>query len=201
MATRTWPDRAARALTEICAPWVIVVVLPLLVAWQATHRIGPTLVWGLLVAATSSILPMAVIVWGARKGRWEGHHVRNRSGRAVPFAALIALSSAGLALLWIGGAPRALLALDVAMIAALLVTAAITIRWKVSMHAAVAAGAVAVLATTWGPLCWLLAPLVAAIAWSRVRLRAHTPAQVAAGARIGALVGGLLFATLTPTPT
>jgi hypothetical protein len=39
------------------------------VAWQATHSLVPMSLWGLLVTLTSSILPMGVIVWGARAGR------------------------------------------------------------------------------------------------------------------------------------
>ncbi|WP_425524732.1 phosphatase PAP2 family protein [Saccharopolyspora ipomoeae] len=189
-------DRLARVLTELFAPWVIVVLLPLAVAWRATHRVLPALGWGLLVAATSSILPMAVIVWGARTGRWDGHHVRDRAGRLVPLIALIVMSLVGLGLLVALGAPRQVIVLDVAMIASLLVTGGITARWKISMHSAVASGAVVILAVTYHPVCWALMVLVAAISWSRVQVRDHTTAQVVLGALIGAAVGGGLFAAL-----
>lgn len=189
-------DTAARVLTEVLAPWVIVMFLPLAVAWQATHALGPTVFWGLVVALTSSILPMAVIVWGGRTGRWEGHHVRNREGRLIPFLALIGLSALGLVLLLVGNAPWSLVALDISMITSLLVTGAITARWKISMHTAVAAGAVVVLAVTYNPVCWAFAALVAAIGWSRVRVNDHTTAQVIGGALTGALIGGGLFAAL-----
>jgi membrane-associated phospholipid phosphatase len=196
LAHWTWVDRIARVVTEVLAPSVVVTVLPLIVAWQATRAAGPTLGWGLLVALTSSVLPMAVIVWGARSGRWDGHHVRDREGRLVPFLALIVLSSIGLALLIVLGAPWMLVALDVTMVSALLVTGAITIWWKVSLHAAVAAGAAVVLVVLHGP-AWLLSSLVvAAISWSRVRLGDHTTAQVVGGSVVGAAVVGGLFAVL-----
>jgi hypothetical protein len=38
-------------------------------------------VWGLVVALCSSILPMVFIVHGARQGRWDGHHLRDRERR------------------------------------------------------------------------------------------------------------------------
>ena len=189
-------DIAARVITEVLAPWVIVLLLPLAVAWQATHSPAPMILWGLLVSLTSSILPMGVIVWGARTGRWDSHHVRNRAGRLVPFLALIFFSLVGLALLLVFGAPWLLTALDLSMITSLLVTGAITIRWKISMHTAVAAGAVVVLATTYTPLLWALLPLVAAIGWSRVRIRDHTTAQVIVGATMGAIIGGGLYSAL-----
>lgn len=181
-------------LTEVCAPWVIVIVLSGGVAWAATHAWLPTLGWGLLIASTSSVLPMCVIVWGARSGRWDGHHVRDRDGRLVPFAALIGLSGLGLASLVLSGAPWMLVALDVAMLACLLVTGAVTAWWKVSMHAAVAAGAVAILAVTYTPVLWSLSLLVGAVCWSRVRLGDHTPAQVTVGTVTGLVVGGGVFA-------
>jgi hypothetical protein len=55
----TASDFVARLLTQLFAPWVIVMMLPLAVAWQATHALGPTILWGVLIALTSSVLPMA----------------------------------------------------------------------------------------------------------------------------------------------
>ncbi|MEO3855696.1 phosphatase PAP2 family protein [Acrocarpospora sp. B8E8] len=66
-------------------------------------------------------------------------------------------------------------------------TGPITFWWKISFHTAVAAGSVVMLA-------WLLPPapvyavgaaLVMVIAWSRVTLGDHTPAQTAAGVLAG----------------
>lgn len=190
-------DVLARMLTELLAPWILVVVLPLAVAREATSELGSAVGWGLLVVLTSSILPMVVIVWGARSGRWDGHHVRNRQERLVPFLVMIALSGVGLALLLLGGAPWLLTALDISMVISLLAAGAVTLRWKISMHTAVASGTVAMLAETYGPALWMLSPLVIAIAWSRVRVRDHTVPQVATGGVLGAVVGGGLFALLS----
>nr|WP_228046737.1 hypothetical protein [Saccharopolyspora sp. HNM0983] len=194
---RTRGTAVARLLTEVLAPWVIVLLLPLAVAWQATHALLPTLLWGLLVAVTSSILPMGIIVWGARTGRWDGHHVRNREGRLIPFVALLVFSLGGLAALILARAPWLVIALDISMISTLIVTGAITSRWKISMHTAVAGGAVVILAATYSPVFWLLAVLVAAIGWSRVKIHDHTTAQTIGGAIVGAISGGGLYAPLS----
>lgn len=191
-----WSARAARLFTEALAPSVVVTLLPLAVAWAATRAVLPTVGWGLLVALTSSILPMVVIVRGARSGRWDGRHVRNREGRLVPFLVLIVLSLVGLGLLVVLGAPWPVIALDLIMLATLCVTGAVTLRWKVSMHAAVCSGAAVVLVVTYGPLWWLSLLLVAGVGWSRVQVRDHTPGQVVVGAVLGAVVGGGLFALL-----
>lgn len=198
---RNWRTATARLLSEALAPSVIVVVLPLAVAWQATGAVLPTVLWSSVVALTSSVLPMGVVVWGSRTGRWDGHHVRDRRGRLIPFLTLIVLSLLGLAVLVSAGAPWPLVALDIGMVLSLFVTGAITIFWKVSMHSAVAAGATVVLALTYGALWWLLAVVVAAVSWSRVAVEDHTPAQVVGGALTGAVVGGGCFALLLGSAT
>jgi len=187
-------QRAARIVTEACSPAIVVVLLPIAVAWHATgHRPGPTVLWGLVVAVFSSVLPMAFIVRGARLGRWDGHHVRNREGRLVPLALCLVSTAVGLAILLFGHAPRDVVALDVAMLVTLFVCAIVTRWWKISLHCAVAGGAVATLALLYGPLSLVLVAIVAVIAWSRVEVRDHTVAQVIAGALIGPIVGGVVF--------
>jgi membrane-associated phospholipid phosphatase len=78
----------------------------------------------------------------------------------------------------------------------LAVALAITLVWKISIHTAVAAGAVVVLALVFGPALLVLAPLVALSGWARVEVGDHTPAQVLAGAAVGAAVAGAAFPLL-----
>ena len=75
-------------------------------------------------------------------------------------------------------------------------TALVTSAWKISVHQAVSAGAVIMLAQTYGP--WALSAyiLVAVVGWSRVELRDHTPAQVIAGTLLGTTVAAVVFAAL-----
>ncbi|WP_433271864.1 hypothetical protein ACQPZF_14180 [Actinosynnema sp. CS-041913] len=201
MVTST-PPLLARVVTEILAPWVLVLSLPLLVAWHATGNAFQTVVWGLVVGVTGSVIPMAVVVRGARRGRWNGHHVTNREGRLVPLFTCAASLGTGIALLVVGGAPHRMLALSLSMFLSLVVSIAITFGapvpgggrgWKVSVHTAVAAGALAVLVVTFGPWTLVFAPAVALVGWSRVALGDHTVAQVVGGVALGLVVGGLTF--------
>ncbi|HEX4700516.1 MAG TPA: hypothetical protein VH352_00170 [Pseudonocardiaceae bacterium] len=184
----------AKILTEVFSPAIVVLLLPLAVAWHATgHRVGATVFWGLVVAVFSSVLPMAFIVRGARLGRWDGHHVRNREGRLVPLLLSLGCTAVGLAILLLGRAPRDVVALDVAMLATLFACAIVTQWWKISLHSAVAGGAAATLLLLYGPLSLVLVPVVVLIAWSRVAVGDHTVAQVIAGALIGPVLGGAVF--------
>lgn len=193
---------AARLITEVLAPWVLVLSLPLAIAWHATERVGPTLLWGVIVGATGSILPMIVIVRGARRGDWNSHHVTDREGRVVPFIACISSVAAGITILLLADAPHQMLALALSMFASLLVCSAITfgLTHKISMHAAVAAGAAVTLAVAYGPWLALLLIAAAIIAWSRVELGDHSPSEVTTGLLVGCVTGGALYWALENLP-
>ncbi|MEV0732262.1 phosphatase PAP2 family protein [Polymorphospora sp. NPDC050346] len=96
------------------------------------------------------------------------------------------------------GAPRQLLVLIACMAAALAVAAPITLlaKWKISIHALVAAGTAIALTVLVSPYFAVAWPLAALVGWSRVRLRDHTIAQVFAGAAIGAAATGALLPAL-----
>ncbi|MFD8496567.1 phosphatase PAP2 family protein [Amycolatopsis sp. NPDC059657] len=189
----------ARLATEVLAPWVWVLGLPLVVAWEVTgHHLGETLLWGLITGVTGSLIPMAVIVHGARQGKWDSHHVTDRAGRVIPFAACISSLAGGIVLLVIGNAPHEMVSLAGAEMACLFASVAITfaLKFKISMHAVVAAGATVMLVFVYGPLLLLLIPLVAWVCWSRVELDDHTTAQVISGAVLGAVLGGAVYLVL-----
>jgi PAP2 superfamily len=99
-------------------------------------------------------------------------------------------------LLGLLGAPRELIALVVALFVGGLVATVINHFWKLSVHASVAAGSMVVLVLTFGPFLLATVIVVAAVGWSRVRLRDHTTGQVIAGMVIGAVIVGVLFGGL-----
>ena len=164
--------RSARWATEVLAPWVWVLTLPLAVAWAATgHRALPALSWGLLISVTGSLIPMAVIVRGAKRGKWDGHHVTNRAGRRVPLLFAGASLGLGFVVLLAGGAPPQLVALAASMLASLVVAVAITFgaKFKISLHAAVARRPRRGADPDVRPVGAAAVALVAWVAWSRVR--------------------------------
>jgi hypothetical protein len=189
--------RIAAAVTEVLSPAVVAVALPLVVAWHATgHDVLATAAWGVVVAVFFCVLPMAFLVHGARKGKWDGHWVRDRAHRTVPLLVCLLSALAGMAVMLIGRAPRELVALSSAMIVTLVACLVITRWWKVSLHAAVAGGAVAMVTLLFGPWLLLLVVLLALVCWARVALTDHTVAQVVAGALVGPVVGGAVFLAL-----
>lgn len=189
--------RVARVVTEALSPVVVVVLLPLAVAWHGTgHDLAATAGWGLLVAVFFSVIPLVILVRGSRSGRWDGHWVRERERRLVPFLLCLASALVGLGVMLVGRAPRELIAFSGSMIVTLIVCLIITRWWKVSVHAAVAGGAVALVVLLYGPWYLALTVPLALVCWSRVVVRDHTIGQVVVGALTGPIVGGVVFLAL-----
>ncbi|ATE55077.1 hypothetical protein [Actinosynnema pretiosum] len=197
-ASPTPPRRFAKLVTEVLAPWVWVVWLPAAIGWSATGTAFGALVWGAVVAVFGAVIPMAVIVHGARRGRWDNHHVTRREDRLVPLLTCVGSVGVGIAALALAGAPHEMIALAAAMFSTLVVTTAITLApggrgWKISVHSGVAFGAIAILAIQSGPWWALLWSASALVAWSRVELGDHTTGQVCGGAVLGVLGGGGIY--------
>lgn len=189
--------RAARVLTEVFTPVVLVFAILLTVAIHETGDVVRGAGLGLLTAFFAGGLPYGIVLLAVRRGRVGDHHVTRREQRPLLLAMTLVSVTVGLDLAAWLDAPRALFALVAAMVAGAGVALAITLFWKISIHISCAAGAVAVLVIVLGPWALLAAPLVAAVAWSRVVLREHTTTQVTAGAVVGTLVATGVMLALT----
>jgi membrane-associated phospholipid phosphatase len=189
-------QRLARLLTEVLAPAPIVATLLIVVAWHSAQTPTQALTAGLLAALFASIIPFAYIVRGVRRGQLTDHHVGIREQRRIPLLFGIASVIAGTNLLAALRAPRDLIALIIAMLGGLATSLLVTLRWKISVHTAVAAGASTILTLIFGPTLLTTAPLVAAIAWARVTIGDHSPTQTIAGACLGITVAATIFPTL-----
>ncbi len=184
---------AARWVTGVFAPQLLVIVLPPIVGLMADGWPGAG--WGLGASVLCGGIPAGVILAGVRSGRLDSHHLVDRASRTRPLLVAVGAVLLTLALLVWLGAPRLLVATVTAMLAALAVTVPITLKWKISFHAAVSAGTVVVLSKVLPAVPAFVAGVLAVttICWARVRLGHHTPAQVAAGALVGF---GTAWATL-----
>jgi membrane-associated phospholipid phosphatase len=188
---------AAVAVSEVFAPAVLAIALGLAVAWHAAGDLSRGLGWGALMVLFTGVIPYAFILLGVRRGKWANHHIPDRAQRPAALLFGVASVLVGLGALVALGAPRELVALAVAMLVGLSVALAITFVWKISIHVAVASGAVVILALVFGPWLYLTATVAVAVAWSRLVLGAHTAAQVIGGAIVGAFIAGAVFIALT----
>jgi len=192
------PGSLAARVTYLLEPknWLIVTVIGI-----GAHADGLTgAAWGLLAAFFAAVLPMVFISYGIRRGRWEDRNVGARRARLVVLGFITASVATGLILLALLGAPALLTGYLAFMLASVAVLAAITLVWKISIHCAVAAGSVTILALLYGPPVLAGFLLVGLLGWSRVAVRDHTTAQVIGGIVLGAAAAALAYASLWPAP-
>lgn len=183
-------------VTELSSPAVCVVAGLVIVAWNSASR-GADAAWAGLAILLCAGIPMAYIIKGVKAGKWSDHHIQRREQRAVPLLVGLGSVAAASVLLILVGAPRLLIALVLSQLAGLIAVLIITRFWKVSIHCATAGGLLGILVVLYGPWALLGILALAAIAWSRVVLDAHTWAQVTVGTLVGFLIGVTLFPLLS----
>jgi membrane-associated phospholipid phosphatase len=188
--------RVARLVGELLSPPPILAVLALVVAWDSSPTLGMAILWGGIAAVSASVLPYALILRGVRRGRLSDKNISLREQR-IRFAG-VAITSimTGLAVLAAFDAPAEMVALQASIAVGVACGWVISLWWKISVHAAIAAGAATVLLLVFGPALLVVWPLVAVIAWSRVQVGDHTLAQVLAGVALGIVVNATVFPLL-----
>ncbi|MBC6700578.1 hypothetical protein [Hymenobacter sp. BT190] len=151
------------------------------------------LVWGL-----TFWLPGLAVWLLVRSGRVSSVELYERRQRPLPLLlAAMAFAAATTLTVWAPAYRAPLLTLVLGGItAAVLLTLLVTFWWKISAHGVGLGGAVGLLALLLGrpyptdgrAAGWLAAAGLAAAAvfWARLRLQAHTPAQLWAGLGLGA---------------
>jgi len=142
------------------------------------------------------VVPYALILRGVRRGRLSDKNISVRAQRIRFGVVAIGAILTGLAVLAAFDAPAELVALLASIAAGMACGWVVTLWWKISVHAAIAAGAATVLVFVFGPALLVVWPLVAVIAWSRVQVGDHTPAQVLAGVALGVVVNATIFPLL-----
>lgn len=194
---------ALGAVWPWAAVWVSRIASPPVVASSLLVRLAggpagaPTWPWIAAFALPAVGLPVLVVAALVRAGRVVDFDLSDRRQRHVPFAVAALAAAATTAALARAGAPAALVAFGGAWSVLVAALAAVTWRWKISLHAAAAgaaaamaalagadAGAPAAAAGPLGAAGWWM--LVGVVGWSRVTLGRHTPRQVLAGAAVGA---------------
>jgi membrane-associated phospholipid phosphatase len=186
----------ARTVGELLSPPPIIAVLALVVAWHSSPTPGLAVLWGTTTAVFASVLPYAIILRGVRHGRLSDKNLSRREERIRFGAVAITSILVGLAVLAAFDAPAEMVALLASIAAGVACGWVVTLWWKISVHAAIAAGAATVLLLVLGTALLAAWPLVALIAWARVQVGDHTPAQVLAGVALGVVVNATIFPLL-----
>ena len=81
----------------------------------------------------------------------------------------------------------------VAGLSAIVIFMCINLLWKISVHTGFVAALVTILTILYSPIGAITTVLLPLIAWARIELEHHSPAQVATGALLAALIVVVVF--------
>ena len=205
-AERVRPDyghHAANFLSYFLNPLVLPPVGFGLILWHFGAP-GREIAWIVLVSLVFfCLIPLAFVIRMIRRGEAESLEVRRRENRLKPFLVGITSYAVGMVVMALTGTTAVSFLVALALLypinTALIVL--INTRWKISVHMTSLAGFVSILLfvslTVWRDLpadteavltALTVAPLLILLPllmWARVRVEAHTPGQVVAGALFG----------------
>ncbi|HKE35785.1 MAG TPA: hypothetical protein VKB39_00035 [Candidatus Baltobacteraceae bacterium] len=189
---RVWRD-LAKILSTIFNPFLTALALFVILS-RVTAR--DTLdFWRLLFVSTffTSIGPMLYVFWLYSTDRISDLDMSVRAERETVFSTFIVFYLLGAGALWVIHAPRVLIATMLGYFAATLVVGYITRYWKISTHALGITAPLVALTLLYGRQTLPFLVLIPMVCWARVYLKAHTLAQVVAGALLGAVSTTLFF--------
>ncbi len=185
--------RIANLTSNILNPFLVSLVLILLLSFRSTSSALDAVRWSLILIAISILPVFLVITYLVRSRRLEGPFVNIRKQRTKVYLLAGICAGIGCIILHYLEAPKELTATFVAGLSAVVVFMCINLLWKISLHTAFVTASVTALIILYGPIAAVTVVLVPLIAWSRIKLKHHSLAQVATGALLAALIVVVVF--------
>ncbi len=184
----------ARIVSDVFSPPVVWIALVIPIAIQFSDEVSQGLYWALLYSLFICVLPVLFIAYRVRTGKIGDIHMKERRERYKPLFVTLISTLCAWALLKAMGAPAALPLLAIISWVQLGIIALVTFYWQISMHAMGITGATMTIGMVFSVQTAILTvPIIMLVGAARLRLKRHTPAQVFAGALVGALVPTCLF--------
>jgi len=189
-----WKDRRARIVSGILSPLSIAIAAVAVAGYAINDE--SALSWIALYIALSILPPTLYIMYLVRKGIVTDFHLNVRKERTKPFLIMTANTAVVFLVMLLLGAPKLILIVIATAVLQLFFMLLITLRWKISGHCTAVAGLVVLALALFGENLLPSTLLIPLVAWSRIRLKRHTPAQTVAGSFMGAvIVSTLLYFT------
>ena len=142
-----------------------------------------------------TLLPMGYVASLMARGLTEGPFIPDRSRRVGPLLVTSGSCLAGFLVLYALSAPSEVRGLMLCYVVSGISAAALSLRWKVSLHAVGAWVPLAAFVLLYGGTFLVLAPVPLVVCWARLRVGSHSAGQVAAGSGLGLLCTTLVFST------
>lgn len=185
--------RLAKLTSNILNPFLVSFAIIILLSFEATPSTSEALKWSLISLALSVLPVFIAVVYLARRRKLDSIFTNSRWQRKRIYLLASAWAVAACVVLSYLGAPALLVTTFVAGLAAIFIFMGINLFWKISLHTAFVAASVTILIMVYSGTGALTALLLPPVAWARIELEQHSPAQVAGGALLAALIVVLVF--------
>jgi len=174
--------RIANLTSIIFSPFLVGLALILLVSFESTASILDAIKWSLILIALSILPIYLVVVYLVRSNKLDGILISIRQQRSKIYVLAAILTGIGCIILFYLKAPLIMLALFVTGFFGTAIFMGINLWWKISLHTAFIAASVTLLVILYGFMAAVAIVLIPLVAWSRLELESHSPAQLVAGA-------------------
>jgi len=131
-----------------------------------------------------TLVPLVMMYQLSRRGLISDFYVSEKEERAKPFVGAITSYVVGSIALLLVRAPTIVTALMLCYVGNTALMMLITLRWKISVHASGIAGPTTALVYGVGIWTAVFFAILFPVGWARLRLKAHTPWQMLAGALV-----------------
>lgn len=187
-------EKLASLVSHLLNPAGLALVVFIILTWLLQDA------WlaGMIGMLLYSVIPGLLLILLYRVGYIAELYPDERSQRAGLLLLGTLCYFLGFAVLLLLKAPMPMLVAGFAFGSNTLLVWLINRFWKISIHAVGVSGGVSVLLLTGGSSLWPFLLALPLVGWARLRLKAHTPAQVAAGFLLGGSATALLCALTLP---
>lgn len=191
-------EKAANFLSRAFNPIYVAVPAILAASLEVSDTVAQAFLWWGICIMLSTVLPFVDLVIRLKLGKVSDFHVTKKEERTVPMLFNIGYLTVGAVILWLLGAPKEIVAIEVSSLFMIAVALVVTFRWKISLHAIGLVEIYVLLLLvfrSWSFVLWTLfiPALIVAVCWARVYLRKHTVPQVLVGSAAGAAIPVLTF--------
>ncbi|MGC9362957.1 MAG: hypothetical protein ACP5FZ_00150 [Fidelibacterota bacterium] len=186
----------AKYISVLLHPFICGILAFLLILSKSYVTFPQYLFITLIIILAIVVFPAFHVMSMKRKGQTISLDIPERQNRISSFIYSIVIYTVALILLWIVCAPRPVLVLMWVYAFNTVVATLITKYWKISIHGMALGGPIAALGQAVAPVYYWGIVLVIPITYSRVRLKAHTPAQVMTGFALGFILTIIHFKLL-----
>lgn len=181
----------ARTLSTIFNPFLTASALFIIVSHASSRSTAEFWLLSLAGLFFFTLAPVGCLLFLYVTGRISDFDLSERSERKRVFMAFVVIYIVTALVLTLAHAPPVLIAITWGYLGTAVATMIITRYWKISTHAFGIAGSLAALTVLFRDQTLPYLALIPLVCWARIYLRAHTVAQVIAGATLG--VASTLF--------